>query len=145
MSGSFVPELQRERARLLAEREKLDGQIAGIDIALRVFERTITPGSVVATAALSGTSVISANADIRAPRDGSVKEYVMKLVAEFPDGLGSRDLLAEAAKRNRELNRNTVTSLLSANASKGLLEFANGRYRIPKGIPEVNATSGSQA
>jgi hypothetical protein len=132
-SNTYVATLQRERAKLLADRERIDGQIAGLDFALRHFNVVTEPTN-------NATQAVSLQP--RPPREGSIKDYAFTLVAEFNEGLSSAELLAEAEKRGRPLNRNTITSLLSASASQGLLEFANGRYRIPKGVPEAETAPG---
>jgi hypothetical protein len=126
---SLVEKLKAERSRLQSERERLDGLIAGLDLALR----------------LAGNSATSPQLQIRQRRSSgdTIKGFVFGLIGESDLGLGSSEVLAEADRRGRPLNRNTITSMLSASASKGLLELVDGRYRIPKGIPEAATASGS--
>jgi hypothetical protein len=137
-SNEYLITLQRERDKLVADRERIDGQIAGIEFALRHYGASDQ-------SVRSTSEHRSSPAQNKPPREGSIKDYAFALVAEFPDGLSSGDLLKEAARRGRPLNRNTITSLLSASASRGALEFANGRYCIPKGLPEAIPASGSHS
>lgn len=134
MSDSYVEALQAERTKLIAERARLDGQLSGLDLALRLYQ-----GPKPSLAADILRRVNTFNGEPVTSGEGTVKAFVISLVGQTPDGMASGDVLAEAERQGRPLNKNTVTSQLSALARQGVLEFANGRYRIPQGIPAAGA------
>ncbi len=149
MSDSYVEALQAERAKIVAERARLEGHLAGLDIALRLYngaKRSALP-QVPRTPVLPFPPRRSTTPDEDGDHgaENTVKGYVFSLVRNVTDGLGSGDVLAEAERQGRPLNKKTVTSLLSASARRGELEFAQGRYRIPqgesRGVP-AEATAG---
>ena len=130
MSDSFLENLRRERTKLQSERDRIDGQISGIDIALKLYANAqVVPHNLnMAPPRRSSVVHVSTGTDV------SIKDFAFQLLAEFPGGMSSAELLTEAERRGRPLNRNTITSLLSASAGKNLLELVNGRYRIPEGV-----------
>ncbi len=147
MADSYVEALEAERAKISAERLRLstqltglDGQLAGLDTALRVYRASKQPTAEAPPDNRSATQ----GEDAARPSEGTVKSYVISLVSGSAlDGMASGDVLAEAERQGRPLNKNTVTSLLSALARQGVLEFTNGRYRIPQGMPAANPAAGS--
>ncbi len=146
MSDSYVEGLEAERAKVFAERLRvsnqlvgLDGQLAGLETALRLYRSS----QQATTEASPNPQPAPIAGEVSKVSEGTVRSYVLSLVTAVADGRSSSDVLAEADRQGRPLNKNTVTSLLSALARQGVLEFANGRYRIPQGIPAANVAAGS--
>ena len=144
MSDSYVNAVQAECARLASERARIDGLLAGLELALRLYNAPKAAHAPASSHFSRSSDRAPSTAEQGASRaqDGTIKDYVFELIGAFQDGLASGEVLAEAERQGRPLNKNTVTSLLSAHASKGLLELVNGRYRIPQGIPAAPNAAG---
>lgn len=151
MSDSYLDLLLAERARLAAERARIDGQLEGVETALRLYRRSNVPAESGenAPAVPAPPPPASAQApeaiDRSYPRatPGSFKEFALSLIkASGADGLTPGELRAEVERLGRAVHKNTITSLLSAEKKAERLEIANGRYRIPQGMPAAVGAAG---
>jgi hypothetical protein len=107
--------LQEERERLLAQMEALRNQIVGIDRAIAVLE---------------GTEYKTPEARPR-ERTRNVKDIVLGLLADAgTGGLSVNQVLEKALAKGSELDRGTVSSLLSRLKREHTLDLETGQYFI---------------
>lgn len=111
-----------EMQRLREERERLARQIEALQSELRGLDRAI--------ALVSGESVTADPTQGRIkPRN--VKDTVLGLVADAgPKGLTVHQVLDAATKKNVQLERGTVSSLLSRLKRENTLDMKDGAYFV---------------
>lgn len=109
----MLQKLNETRSRLEAEIEALRNQIRGIELAYR---------------ALGGR--VAALERKRAPR-GNVKSMLLGLLEDSgPHGLNAQTAVKVAATQGVQLDRNTVSSLLSRLKRYGVVDHDGERYRL---------------
>jgi hypothetical protein len=119
--------LLEERDRLAAEIEALKHRLAGLNHAIEL---------------LSGEPIPHASAGDR--RRGNVKSTVLGLMQEFStNGLSASETVEIAARRGIQLDRASVSSLLSRLKREGTLTYDGAKYR-PANKKEVAASEDAQ-
>jgi hypothetical protein len=114
--------LREERERLLAQIEALRNQVIGIDRAIAV---------------LDGTE-FKAPEERQRDRTRNVKDTVLGLLADAaPNGLSVNQVLEGARNKSIELDRGTVSSLLSRLKRENVLDMKDGQYFVR---PRSNGT-----
>jgi hypothetical protein len=107
--------LREERERLMAQMEALRNQVVGIDRAIAVLEGT----------------EYKAPEERQRDRARNVKDTVLGLLADAGDGgLSVNQVLERARTKGIELDRGTVSSLLSRLKREYTLDLETGRYFI---------------
>lgn len=144
----FLDQLDAERTKLLAERSRIDGILAGLDKARQLFlsssgltdaplerERRMRPAS-------------------QSKRPSPIRDAVFEALSRHPDGLSYADAAREAGSLiGQELKPKTVSSLLSVQAREGAVIYQDGRYKLPSSAnghaalaePEGGAGAGDHA
>lgn len=113
--------------RLEELRERLLADIATQDRALQALQNKLA-GVDAAIAAMRGTA---APADHTPSRRRNVTRTVMEIIEESgTNGVTVGEVLERAAVRGKELDRASVSSLLSRNKREGLLTFDGERYHV---------------
>lgn len=128
--ASRVTELKMladQRARLMSEMEALRNKIAGLDMAIALLRGDQSEEGVPSPSK-------------RAKR-GNVKEAVLDLISESGEaGLSATDCVAAArASRGLDLDRGSVSSLLSRLKKDEVLFYDGERYRLKKYAGPRNA------
>lgn len=107
-----MQKLREERERLARQIEALQNELKGIDRAIAVLT-----GEVIQTE--------------RSPRTRNVKDTVIELIASAgTKGLTVNQVLAAARAKNIQLERGTVSSLLSRLKREQTLDMTDGAYFI---------------
>jgi hypothetical protein len=118
MSDELIAKLRKERDKLLDQRMRLDGEIAGIEKALKMSGEQI-PRSRNRIGQLG----------VPAPKR-KVRDAVLELLKDFPDGLTSSRVVDHLHERGNPQNPASVRSSLSAAAKSGELVNEEGLYRL---------------
>lgn len=112
--------LMETRDQLRAEMEALKHKIAGIDLAIEVIDES---GEVT-------VALVEAKATPRTKR-GDVKNYLLHLLeAAGTTGLNAVTAVEMAAQKGTDLDRGTISSLLSRFKRDGVVEHDGERYRL---------------
>ena len=108
--------LEAEEARLLREIDALQNQLIGVRRSM---------------ALISGENheSVVASATIRKPRT-PIKDVVLGLIEEFKEtGLSVNEVIELAQARGQDLDRGSVSSLLSRLKREGVLDLRDSKYR----------------
>jgi hypothetical protein len=128
---------------LSARREQIEAQIKALRSELTEIK--------IAEAALSGGSpgdhlVMTVYPGGMTIRPGSIKDWIVKALTAFPDGLET-DSVIEAIRHmgGPFFGRSSTTPQLSRLKAAGLIEYNGRHWRLPlKGAPKKNETPGVQ-
>ena len=125
MTAQHLQKLREELARVNGEIRTLEGRRDGLLLAIAVVNDD--PAEAANFAATNETT--------RKPR-GPIKEIVLRLLSENMErGLVAIDVVDLAKAQGHELDRNSVSSLLSRFKRDGIVEYDGKRYRIPRPFP----------
>jgi hypothetical protein len=107
--------LIEQRDKLLAEMEALKNKIAGLELAMSLLSDD--------TGTLGGNDA--------SPKRGNVKGSVLDLLREAgTTGLNAATAVETAKRRGIDLDRGTVSSLLSRFKRDGMVVYDNDRYKL---------------
>jgi hypothetical protein len=94
-------------------------------------------------AMLTGDEEIGDSSPAFKMRRGMVKDHVIRLVTENAErGLVAAELVDLAHAQGIELERGSVSSLLSKLKSEGVLDYEDGKYRPAKPSPKMHQAGG---
>ena len=125
MTAQHLQRLRDELAKVEGDIRTLEGRRAGL----------LTAISVVSDEPVAATERSSVAEIARKPR-GPLKEIVLRLLSENSErGLVAVDVVDLAKAQGIELDRNSVSSLLSRFKRDKVVEHVGGKYRIPRPFP----------
>jgi hypothetical protein len=110
-----MKQLREERERLRAKMEALENQILGIDRAIAILEGTEHRGP----------------EERHRDRSRNVKDTVLGLISDAGEGgLSVNQVLDKARTKSIDLDRGTVSSLLSRLKREQTLDMKDGQYFV---------------
>ena len=118
--------LTAQREKVIAKREAIDAELAEIDNKLSRIEAYFNPA---ATKEPAPARKPRATAGTRAPRKAGVRDTVLAKIAESPDGISRKDLLAamDATDKNAE---QSVSNAVAALTKEGKITApSKGHYK----------------
>jgi len=124
MTAQHLQKLRDELFRVNGEIRSLEGRRDGLLMAIAVVndEPVVPESEIPAVSSRKG----------RVP----VKDIVLRLLAESADrGLVAIDIVDLAKAQGIELDRNSVSSLLSRFKRDNVVEHVGGKYRVPRPFP----------
>lgn len=128
MTMELLEKLRKERDRLISERGRLEGEIAGLSRAIKLMEQD---------------AGIRSHPEARIyPKRGAVKEAVLDVLRDEPFGLTSAEVVQALQRAGTPQNPASVRSTLSTAANSGELSYDDGRYAAPS---NPNVTSSPEA
>ena len=125
-SKANMQKLVEHRNQLLAEMEALKNKIAGLELAISLLESDKeTKGDNEST-----------------PRRSNVKTTILDLLKEVgTTGLNAATTVEIASRRGIDLDRGSVSSLLSRLKRDGVVEYDGNRYRLPEFVHTTDQAS----
>ena len=125
MTAQHLQRLRDELARINGEIRTLEGRRDGLLLAIAVVNDD----------PVDAPSHATARDATRKPR-GPLKEIVLRLLSENEErGLVAVDVVDLAKAQGHDLDRNSVSSLLSRFKRDGIVEYDGKKYRIPRRFP----------
>lgn len=122
MTTQHLEKLREELARVMGDMRALEGQRDGLLMAIQVV--TDQPTTAPATS------------ETVKKRHGPIKDIVLRLLSENAErGLVSLEIVDLAKAQGIELERNSVSSMLSRFKRDNIVEHKDGKYRIPRPFP----------
>jgi hypothetical protein len=119
--GQRMKSLEAEEARLLKEIDALQNQLIGVRRSIALISGD-DPEKVTST---------------RKPRS-PIKDVVIGLISEFKEaGLSVNEVIEQAQKRGQDLDRGSVSSLLSRLKREGILILKDSKYRLSDPFPSA--------
>jgi hypothetical protein len=130
----FAEFVERERARLHAERDAVLAQQKDLDAKLAALDREVSAVDAY-EAAKSGKAAPSpprartARSAGRGRRGGR-REELMELIRQHPEGLARKDILERLGLKGNKSGEMSVSNALTALTKAGQVVRAEGRYRV---------------
>jgi hypothetical protein len=125
MTQIHINKLREQLLRVENAIRDLEGERKGLKLALSVMTDEIVDED-------TSTAVTSRQRRLRTP----LKETVLRMLSENAErGLVAIDIVDLAKANGQELDRNSVSSLLSRFKKDGVVEHRNGRYYLPAPFP----------
>jgi hypothetical protein len=124
---AFFRKLLDQQARLKAEIARLEGELRGIDFALKSYSSTFS-----ATESVPNDGTLRSQSSAVGRRSTRLSTEVLRILNEAGEpGVTSREVIDRLQDRSVPVsNPNTVTSLLSVWKSRGRVKVQDGRYSL---------------
>ncbi|MBU0639181.1 MAG: hypothetical protein KKB50_09980 [Planctomycetes bacterium] len=135
--GGAIASLSAHRGRLIAQRDELDNEIGAIDSALAAISgrpATVTRWSAARKPAATPKRKTARRAGARAPRKGSLKEHIAKVMQVRRGVMAVKDITAGVLKtgyktKNKTLAKSVGTALTEM---RNVTKIGRGKFRMEK-------------